>query len=209
MSIFTLNILILIMAYFLGSIPTGFIAGKINHIDIRKVGSGNIGATNVLRTLGGRWGAAVLLLDALKGVVACLIARQLILAQGVDSTSDQVLYSMIIAAVGAILGHSFTCWLKFKGGKGVATGAGVFLALAPAATGIAILVFAVILFITRYVSLSSILAAVTLVPMVWFFGRNPIMTGITAVIALLIIIRHKSNIVRLMNGTENKIGHKK
>src|SRR5258706_4072210 len=156
-----------VVAYLLGSIPTGFLVAKARGIDIRAVGSGNIGATNVFRALGKPAGITVLLVDAIKGCVAC---RFVAFGRSAHSEAHQM-----IAGLFAILGHNYTCWLRFKGGKGVATSAGVLLALAPAGFVVALATFLIVLALSRYVSLSSICAAVVLPIGVWLAGGTPSM----------------------------------
>ncbi len=202
-----------LLAYLLGSIPSGYLAGRAKGIDIRAVGSGNIGATNAFRILGKTVGAVVLLADAFKGWLAAAVVPQMVgklfygaTWNGEDQTAD---YLKIIAGVGVILGHNYTCWLKFKGGKGIATSAGVLLALVPWAFVISLSTWIVVCFLTRYVSLASIAAAAVLPFATWlvhaYSGR---MIVITALMAVLAIYKHKANIGRLMNGTENKLGRK-
>ena len=156
--------MVAVAAYLLGSIPFGFIVAKAKGIDIRAVGSGNIGATNAMRVLGKPAGIFVLLLDAAKGYAAVfvlpLVAVNLL---GATHTSDDELYrSCVIAGIFAVLGHNYTCWLKFKGGKGIATTAGVYLSLAPWALLVALGVFILALLLTRYVSVASMSGAVAL-----------------------------------------------
>jgi glycerol-3-phosphate acyltransferase PlsY len=199
-------------AYLLGSIPTGYLVARSRGVDIRTVGSGNIGATNVLRVLGKPLGIFVFFVDALKGFLAARYVGWFaykILAGGVEesSTTDEAL--QIVGGIVAILGHNYTCWLKFKGGKGIATSAGVALALLPVAMGIAVVVFFVVCFTTRYVSLASISAAAILPVAAWWPARSSrTMIGVAAVIAALAIYKHRTNIQRLMNGTENRFGKK-
>lgn len=204
-----LIVTIVAISYFLGAIPSGYLIGKLKGIDIRKQGSGNIGATNAFRILGAKAASVVLLADAFKGFLSCLLAP--IIATewtGVPISDDTASLLMIIAGLGAILGHSFTFWLKFKGGKGIATSAGVFLTITPLALGICLLVFSITIFLSRYVSLSSILAAICLPFSVYLIYHNLLISSITVVIALLVIYRHRSNIKRLLNGTENRLGSK-
>lgn len=204
-----LIVTIVAISYFLGAIPSGYLIGKLKGIDIRKQGSGNIGATNAFRILGAKAASVVLLADAFKGFLSCLLAP--IIASewtGVPISDDTASLLMIIAGLGAILGHSFTFWLKFKGGKGIATSAGVFLTITPLALGICLLVFSITIFLSRYVSLSSILAAICLPFSVYLIYHNFLISSITVVIALLVIYRHRSNIKRLLNGTENRLGSK-
>lgn len=204
-----LIVTIVAISYFLGAIPSGYLIGKLKGVDIRKQGSGNIGATNAFRILGAKAASVVLLADAFKGFLSCLLAP--IIATewtGVPISDDTASLLMIIAGLGAILGHSFTFWLKFKGGKGIATSAGVFLTITPLALGICLLVFSITIFLSRYVSLSSILAAICLPFSVYLIYHNFLISSITVVIALLVIYRHRSNIKRLLNGTENRLGPK-
>ncbi|MCK4957560.1 MAG: glycerol-3-phosphate 1-O-acyltransferase PlsY [Candidatus Cloacimonetes bacterium] len=200
-----LKISFIIVAYIMGSIPTSYILGKkFKGIDIRNFGSGNVGATNALRILGTKYGVISMILDMAKGAIPVFAAKFL-------GYSD---IWLILIALTAILGHIFTIFLKFKGGKGVATSAGVFIALAPSAIGIALLVFIIVVWISKYVSLGSILAASTLFAVELIinirngFQQKEILTLIT-IVALFIIIKHKANIKRLIAGNENKISFKK
>ena len=189
-------IVILIFAYLLGSIPNGLIFGRlIWKVDLRKVGSGNIGATNAWRVIGKPAGLLIFALDFLKGLLAVFIAQ--------DFSGEPVL--MIFAGLTAILGHSFSAFLKFRGGKGVATGLGVIAMLMPKITAIVFLIWLVIVFLTRYVSLGSIVASV-FVPLLAIFFAEPIeFILFGALAAVFITLRHKENISRLANGTENKV----
>ena len=189
-------------AYLLGSIPSGYIMARARGVDIRKVGSGNIGATNVFRILGRPAGITVLLCDALKGFIA---ARFISFA----TTPDSVEYHAIVAGMSAILGHNYTCWLRFKGGKGIATSAGVLLALVPLGLGAALSVWIVTFYLCKYVSVASITAATFLPFGVWLTGGSKRMLVLTSVVGALAIYKHKANIQRLMNGTENKFGKKR
>jgi glycerol-3-phosphate acyltransferase PlsY len=199
-------ILIALAAYLLGSIPTGFLVARAKGVDIRTVGSGNIGATNAMRALGKPLGICVLLMDALKGFAAAqwlpLLCVRFFSAPDVENLA-------VVAGICAVLGHNYTCWLKFKGGKGIATSAGVYLALAPWAALIAVAVFIVAVLITRYVSVGSILAAIALAAAVWIQSPHNLLLGIvTTALAVMAIYKHKSNIQRLMKGTENRLGGK-
>jgi acyl phosphate:glycerol-3-phosphate acyltransferase len=200
-------ILIVVAAYLLGSIPTGFLMAQAKGIDIRSVGSGNIGATNAMRVMGKPTGIFVLLLDALKGYAACtwLVSLELKL---IAIPPGQVELLQIIAGIAAILGHNYTCWLKFKGGKGIATTAGVYLALASWALLIAFGVFILVVLVTRYVSLGSIAAAVALPTVVWCRSDNLMLEIVTTALGLMAILKHKKNLQRLMAGTENRLGRK-
>ena len=217
----TCYILIALGAYLLGSVPFGFLAAKAKGIDIRSVGSGNIGATNAMRVLGKPTGIFVLLMDALKGYLACALLAPLVYnwfaphASGLavdfqNAPADLQVRLRVIAGICAVLGHNYTCWLKFKGGKGIATTAGVYLALAPWPLLIAFGVFILAVIITRYVSVGSISAAVALPAAVWATPPHLVFLGtVTTALGALAIYKHKSNIQRLMAGTENRFGKKK
>jgi acyl phosphate:glycerol-3-phosphate acyltransferase len=201
------NVLIASGAYLLGSIPTGYLLVRaFRHQDIRTVGSGNIGATNVLRTGSKGLGAATFLLDVLKGAAAVGLGA---LAAAHIATADLPRNVEALAALFAVIGHMFPVWLGFRGGKGVATGFGVFLVAAPWAALAAIGVFAVVLAITRYVSLSSILGAASFPFFAWLLVsgiKPPFFLAVQAAVALLIIVKHHQNIRRLLTGTEHRIG---
>ena len=208
-------------AYLLGSIPFGFLVAKAKGVDIRSVGSGNIGATNAMRVLGKPAGIFVLLMDALKGWIACKILPPLVFNWLAPHFSGLYVYFQnepvelqtkfyVLAGICAVLGHNYTCWLKFKGGKGIATTAGVYLALAPWALLVALVVFIIALALTRYASVGSVSAAVALPITVWVMTPQNLLLGIvTTALGLLAIYKHKSNIQRLMAGTENRLGKKK
>ena len=201
------------VAYLLGSIPTGYLVGRAKGVDVRKVGSGNIGATNAFRVLGKRAGVLVLLADALKGWLAAspmpvLVQRLVAPSAGQDPATQE--YLQIIAGVVVILGHNYTCWLKFKGGKGIATSAGVLLALVPITFAVGLATWIVVCMLTRYVSLGSIAAAAVLPIATWLAPpHSPRMIVVTAVMGALAIYKHKGNIERLLNGTESRIGQPK
>jgi acyl phosphate:glycerol-3-phosphate acyltransferase len=214
-------ILIAFAAYLLGSIPFGYLVAKAKGIDIRSVGSGNIGATNAMRVLGKPAGTFVLLMDVLKGFAAvfwlapaiynCIEPHYFGLAPGFTAASLALQMKFkILAGVCAVLGHNYTCWLKFKGGKGIATTAGVYLALAPWALLIALVVFILAAVLTRYISVASISAAVALPAAVWIMPPQNLLLGVvTTALGALAIYKHKSNLQRLMAGTENRFGQKK
>lgn len=204
-------ILIALLAYLLGSIPTGFLVGKSRGIDIRQVGSGNIGATNAFRALGTPAGVFVLLMDALKGWLAVAVLAELVLVRCLPGASPlEREWARIVAGVTAILGHNFTCWLHFRGGKGIATSAGVLTALVPAALAIILGVWVIVFGLTRFVSLGSICASFVLPFATWFTTAHDLtLTAITGALAGLAIYKHKSNMRRLLAGTENRIGGKK
>jgi len=199
----------ILIAYLLGSIPTGFLIGKSKGIDIRKVGSGNIGATNAFRILGKPAGILVLLADALKGWVAVAVVAPLLqawLAPWFGQLTAEWL--RLAAALGAVLGHNYTCFLSFKGGKGVATSAGVLTALVPWALLIILVVFLIVVTLTRYISLGSISASFTLPFATWITTKSINMTIVTAVMSTLAIYKHRGNIKRLLDGTESQFGRK-
>jgi glycerol-3-phosphate acyltransferase PlsY len=203
-------ILTAVVAYLLGSIPTGFLVGKAKGIDIRTIGSGNIGATNVFRYFGKVAGLLVLLADALKGLLAVLLVPRLSwVAFGAPANPLVREWLEIIAGLAAVLGHNYTCWLRFKGGKGIATSAGVLIALVPYALLIIFGVWILVLALTRFVSLASISASFTLPFATWITGGSFTMIAITAAMAVLAIYKHKSNIQRLLKGTESRFAIKK
>lgn len=194
------QILLIIAAYFIGSIPFAYIIVKlVKKIDIRTVGSGNAGATNAARVLG-KWGfISVFLLDAFKGFLPVFISLQ---------NYGQTMITLIVAAV-VVLGHTYTVFLGFKGGKGVATGAGVFLALAPVEIGIGLVVFLIVFLATKMVSAGSILASITLLIAVCVLSSWFALKVLTAIIVFFVIFKHRSNIVRIIKGEENKFTRKK
>ncbi len=194
-------------AYLMGSIPTGFLVAKARGLDIRSVGSGNIGATNVFRYLGVPAGVSVLVADAAKGWLAVAVAARLIsgwLSPGGGAETRE--WPAICAGFCAILGHNYTCWLYFKGGKGIATSAGVLAALAPWALLIIFGIWVVVFALGRYVSLASIAAAVSLPLAAWLTTRDSALTAATAVMTVLAVYKHRANIKRLLSGTEGRLG---
>jgi glycerol-3-phosphate acyltransferase PlsY len=203
--------LIAVASYLLGSIPTGFLVARVKGIDIRKVGSGNIGATNALRVLGKPAGILVLLVDALKGWVAVRVVAMLIVEQfsSPDLLGGDRVFAAIVASLFAVLGHNYPCWLGFKGGKGIATSAGVLTALVPWALLIILSVWIVLCAATRYVSIGSLAASATLPFATWLTTRDWTLTAVTGAMGVLAIYKHKGNIQRLMNGTEPRFGQKK
>jgi acyl phosphate:glycerol-3-phosphate acyltransferase len=202
--------LIAVVAYLLGSIPTGFLVAKARGIDIRTVGSGNIGATNVFRYLGKPAGIFVLLADALKGWLAVAVVAKLIGEWFYPAANQQAQECFqITAGACAILGHNYTCWLHFKGGKGIATSAGVLAALVLKPLLIILAVWIIVFALFRYVSLASIAAAVALPFAAWLTNQSLTLVIVAAAMGALAIYKHKANIIRLINGTENRIGGKK
>ena len=199
-----------LVAYLLGSVPTGFLVGKARGLDIRTVGSGNIGATNVLRALGKPAGVAVLLTDALKGWLAVEVVG-MVVGPGLFPEAGPVTreWFRICAGLCAILGHNYTCWLNFKGGKGIATSAGMLVALVPIPLLIILGVWIIVFALTRYVSLASMSASFTLPFATLVIGGSLRLVLVTAGMAMLALYKHKANMKRLLNGTESRIGGKK
>lgn len=202
---------LLLVSYLLGSIPFGYLAGRLAGIDIRKTGSGNVGATNVVRVLGKRYGYPVFALDVLKGFGAVKISMLLGPGRPPEWNSPEVFG--IFAAIFSVLGHLYPPWLKFKGGKGVATSAGALLALTPLATIIVVAIWVIVFWATRYVSLASVVAAIVL-PLVVILVRSheqnrvrPLVYS-SACVAAVVVWRHRSNLSRLMRGTEPRFTRK-
>jgi acyl phosphate:glycerol-3-phosphate acyltransferase len=189
--------LVLVGAYLIGSIPFSFLVARLWGIgDVRQVGSGNVGATNVMRNAGWRPGLLALLLDATKGAVAAVLATRI---GGPDLLPP-------LAAVAAVVGHLFPPWLRFRGGKGVATGAGAFVPIAPTAVLGALVVFGAVAGATRYVSLGSVCGAAALAALLFAFeGRGPVAAA-GLVVALLVVAKHRDNLARLLRGNERRLG---
>ena len=186
---------LIILSYFFGAIPSGVWIGKIfKNIDVRDYGSKNSGATNSYRVLGAKLGIAVLIIDVLKGFIPLYIASKFNLAYN----------DLVILGSVAILAHTFSCFISFKGGKGVATSLGVFLFLAPVITLILLVIFILVVYFTKYISLGSITAAFLLPIFTFFTHRDTYLFTLSVVIAIFVIYRHKTNISRLLSGTENK-----
>ena len=206
-------LIVAIVGYLLGSLPFGYLVARAHGVNIFEVGSKNPGATNVRRVLGSGPGNLVFALDALKGAVATFAPWAYYLAtrgggSGSTLTREDYGYLAIAGLVGAFLGHSFSCFTKFRGGKGVATGAGGFAVLFPFGALIALAVWLLAVFGTRYVSVASMLAALSLPISAYFLHRSPVLIGVSLAIALFVVFRHRANLSRLAAGTENKIGHK-
>ena len=202
----SLNLIAILLAYFLGAIPFGLILAVLfGGADVRKSGSGNIGATNVARVVGPLAGGLTLLLDIAKGAGAVLLAEKL---------SNGSAGWMVLAGIAALVGHCFPVWLKFKGGKGVATAAGVFLVLSPPACLAAVILFLLVVIFSRYVSLGSVSAAAAMPLLVYFLWaprpRPPLQVTAGALAAtLLIIYKHRENLQRLLEGAEPKFSFSK
>lgn len=187
----------IVLAYLLGSVPTGLWLGlRFRGVDIREHGSRNIGATNTLRVLGKTLGAIALIGDVTKGVIAVLVIGQL----------SPYPYGPLACGIAAILGHTFSVFLRFRGGKGVATSAGVFLALAWLPMLVAVAVFMIVVALTGMVSAGSLAGAVIITAMVWIMEVELVLRLIITVVAAIIVMRHRSNIQRILSGTENRFG---
>ena len=200
-----------LLAYLLGAIPSGYIAGRIGGIDVRKVGSGNIGATNVTRVLGKRFGYPVFVVDFGKGLAAVVVGTMI--AKNAQSTPQFVDRCGALAAIFSVIGHSYSIWLGFKGGKGVATTLGSLFGLHWISAAVACGVWIVAFQVTRYVSLASIAAAIALpvtVATMLFLKQlqTPILLYFTVFLAVIIVLRHRSNLSRLLKGTEPRFARK-
>lgn len=208
-----LRILLLIIGYFIGNIETGYIFGKLNKMDIRNYGSGNAGATNTLRVLGPKAGLIVFFGDFCKSLIPCLVVRYIFR----DNVSLSYVY-MLYIGLGVVLGHNFPFYLGFKGGKGVASTAGIIMALDIRIAAVCLAIFIVIVAVTRYVSLASIVVMIIFIGMSHMLvktsygftdGTSPMeFRLLVVVIGFLSIFMHRANIKRLLSGTENKIGKK-
>jgi acyl phosphate:glycerol-3-phosphate acyltransferase len=204
-------VVLLVGSYLLGSIPFGYLAGRLVGIDVRQAGSGNVGATNVVRVLGKGYGYPVFALDFLKGFGAVKISMLMAPGRLPEWNSPEIFG--IVAAVSSVLGHLYPPWLKFKGGKGVATSAGALLALTPVATLIGVTIWIIVFWMTRYVSLASITAAVVLPIIILVVSSEDQNKGkplfySSACVAAVVIWRHRSNLSRLIRGTEPRFTRK-
>lgn len=193
----------LMLGYGIGCFSTGYVVGRANHIDIRNFGSGNAGTTNAIRTLGWKAGSLTFLGDALKAILAILLVRYLIYS------NEIVEYLPLYAGLGVVIGHNFPFWLHFKGGKGIAATGGVMISFDWRLGLSALAVFLIVTITTRYVSLASLI--ISMVFPIWMLIMYPgdiHMFLVSILFTLFAFIKHRTNIKRLMNGTENKIGHK-
>ena len=201
----------LLGSYLLGSIPFGYLAGRLQGIDIRQAGSCNVGATNVVRVLGKGYGYPVFALDCSKGFAAVKIAMLMATGRPPEWNSPEIFG--ILAAICSVLGHLYPPWLKFKGGKGVATSAGALLALTPVATLIGVAIWITVFWLTRYVSLASLTAAVVLPIVILVVSspdqnkRKPLVYS-SVCVAAVVVWRHRSNLSRLIRGTEPRFTRK-
>jgi glycerol-3-phosphate acyltransferase PlsY len=186
--------LCLLLGYLAGSVPFGYLAGRLRGVDLRRVGSGNMGATNVFRTLGKGLGIAVMAADIGKGLVAVLLARWL-----VDDPWP------LAAGAAAIAGHVFPVWFGFRGGKGVAVGAGVIIGLMPLVSAVLVGGWLAIVLVTRYVSLASVACAVAFTPLAWAFDYSWPYLVFAAAVSVAVLARHRGNLIRLVRGTELRL----
>ncbi|MBI5767096.1 MAG: glycerol-3-phosphate 1-O-acyltransferase PlsY [Verrucomicrobia bacterium] len=211
-----------VVGYLLGALPFGYLVAKAKGVNIFEVGSKNPGATNVRRVLGHGPGNLVLILDAAKGALAVFLSVLLGTSSKfrigpafsgsedlMSAATGQIELLAIAGLIAAILGHSFSCFTGFRGGKSVATGAGGFIVLFPPGAGIALVVFGITVAATRYISLGSMVAAITLPLSAYFLHRSPLLIGVSVAVAAFVVIRHRANISRLIAGTESKVGQKK
>src|SRR5215510_11569325 len=203
------TVAVLLISYLLGSIPFGYLAGRLAGTDIRHAGSGNVGATNVVRVLGKGYGYPVFALDVLKGFAAVKISMLMASGRPQEWNSPEIFG--ILAAISSVLGHLYPPWLKFKGGKGVATSAGALLALTPVATLIGVAIWIIVFWLTGYVSLASVIAAVVLpiVILVLSWHQNKPLVYFSACVAAVVVWRHRSNLSRLIRGTESRFTRKR
>ena len=198
----------ILAAYLVGGIPFGFLIGKMRGVDVRTVGSKNIGATNVFRTVGKKWGVLAFACDVLKGLIPTLLAKQWALDPELPPDGS---WFPLVVGVMCVVGHMLTPYMKFRGGKGVATAFGMLLGLAPALVGTAFALFAVVFALSHYISLGSISAAVFLMVAVWFpiLGtegwRNLPQCVLVTLMAAFVIFKHRAYIGRLISRTESKI----
>lgn len=186
------------VGYLIGSVPFAHLLSRRRGIDLRRVGSGNVGATNVLRTSGIRIAVLAMCLDSLKGAVAVLVAERLVAGAGIG----------VAAGVASIIGHVYPMWLRFRGGKGVATAAGVFAVVTPAALAAACGVFVATVWLTRYISVGSLAGAAALTGLT-VIGDYPLAVPLGAAVSALVILhRHRANVARLLRGTERRVGQR-
>ncbi len=211
------NILYIVAAYLIGSIPFGYLAGRVNGIDLREHGSRNIGATNAVRVLGKKWGIPVFICDFLKGYVPLLFMKELLGGDATLFNTGQMLW-FIGVMFALVLGHTFTCFLHFKGGKGVATTGGCLIALSPTVGAAAFGAWILSMLCTRYVSLSSIVAGIGMLAAAVYVFRlrdgafstaDALVLGLLLLIFILVTLKHRSNLIRICRGTEPRAFSKK
>ena len=206
---FTTLLIVALAGYLLGAIPFGYLVARAHRVNIFEVGSRSPGATNVRRVLGKGPGNLVFVLDALKGAAAAAPWAEYLLASWPRAaTGNWFLQLQVLGLVAALVGHSFSCFTRFQGGKGVATGAGGLLVLMPVVVIIAVAAWTLTFYATGYVSLASIVSVLVLPLAALFFGLPALLTGLAGVVTFFVILRHRANISRLLAGTENKFGKK-
>lgn len=186
-----------VFAYLIGSIPFALLVARQSGADLRRIGSGNLGATNVLRASGVRGGALVILLDVAKGAASVVVAERW--------AGGAVAFTAVVGFA-AVIGHIYPIWLRFRGGKGVATACGVFTVLTPLAVPPALVLFIVTVWITKYVSLGSVVGAMALPPLAYALGSPPPVVIAAGAVASIIVFRHRANLGRVLAGTERRIG---
>ncbi len=193
----------IVAAYIVGSVPFGYLIGLMRGVDVRTVGSKNIGATNVYRVVGHGWGFLAFFCDFAKGFAPTMLS----IAYASRHADGGAMIANLPVCVGlaCVVGHTLTVFMRFRGGKGVATAFGMFLALAPWPTLLAFAVFVVVVWLSHYISLGSILAAITLGAAVWFFPATLLLRVVAVVIAAFVVVKHRTNIQRLVKGCENRI----
>ena len=191
----------MLAAYLCGAVPFGFLIGKMRGVDVRTVGSKNIGATNVYRTVGHKWGFLAFFCDFLKGLLPTLAAVWFLKSHAAAPLAHLALATGIMTVVG----HMWTCFMKFKGGKGVATAFGMLMALLTVPVLIAFGIFVLTVWLSHYISLGSILAAVAIAVLVWIFPATLPLRVIVTLLGAFVVFKHRSNIGRLLKGCENKI----
>ncbi len=203
-------ILVILTGYILGSLPFSFWLGRLRGVDITRIGSGNVGATNLARALGPQWGVLAFILDGGKGLLAVVAAGYIFNLSGNANPTSLALFK-ITGGIASISGHIWSIWLKFKGGKGVATSMGVFLGLAPVTLLVVLGIWVAVFVLFGYVSLASIIAAISVPLLMWLgIGGKVALPVIifSCIVTVLIIIRHIPNIKRLIKGKENKFGRR-
>ena len=209
-----LLIAIFVLSYLTGAIPWGFIIGTLKGVDIREQGSGNIGATNVTRIIGKRWGVLCFFIDFLKGFFPVVIVK-ILFPNILFLTQTQISMAIILAVLGTVIGHMYPIYLGFKGGKGVSTGAGALVAITPYAVICGLIIWVATFKISKYVSLASIIAAISVAVLSIIFSFSNIykldctLLYFIVFISFMAVLKHKANIKRLLNGTENSFKKKK
>jgi len=198
-------------AYLAGSIPFGLLIGRFQGVDVRKVGSGNIGATNVFRTVGKRWGILTFVLDAAKGFIPAFFFPRLLARWDMAPTGRWETLPGVLFMALALAGHTWPVWLRFRGGKGVATSAGALLGVAPLTMGVGLAIWTVTFVVSRYVSLASLFATVAVCVSAWVWERDRglVIPVLLTMMGVLVVVKHRANVRRLFQGTEHRIAFRK